>query len=645
MWCHRAVAKKHRNRSARRSPHRTATRRPARSAGGAAYRDPIQDLELVQTLRRALRSPDPTAFLLAAAPIAQVIAEGEVDDDLPEGWVGLLESFCEVDIAETTALLHVIAALTPDELVRARLHRVLATRRQPVPGQVRTLGEVRAEGTMIMGGDPAGDNILVGLVWPGGEAATMVAYLARRPDVYLKDAFFVGDSLAGVAANFRQIVEADGYGPGHSPQPLDPAEARAAIERGLAGYDAMPDAPAPDADEMQQWPLCRALVEHVVPLLPAGGQGYDERRLLPGQLASLTAGFDAEALGMAGQGAFGDLGDLGDLDPFDDLDDLDDLDEVDPEEVWELTELFLASTHARRLPKDDVITEAVYTLLTLAATAEGSALHWCPNVLEWVLTQALVLDPLLDDETLERTVQVLPALVTWAGQASGEDPGVARALTSMIPTWAERMRQLRRDPDMVREREQLRARAALLDGDTSALVRLLLEDQVGGAEALADLDDRLLPAEELALERLPEDVHERAREVDEVLTSALQQLGEPDLGEEFLTACRRFLARAVEREPAVLRRRARADTTAAAIAWTVGRANELVGYSPAPVRTGDLMTAFGLSSPPSGRADSLTRAFGAPEGLFGRPLGDPGVLVARARAGILRRRDQLAEGR
>ena len=60
---------------------------------------------------------------------------------------------------------------------------------------------------------------------------------------------------------------------------------------------------------------------------------------------------------------------------------------------------------------------------------------------------------------------------------------------------------------------------------------------------------------------------------------------------------------AVEREPGVLRRRAKAVNTAAAVAWTVGRANELVGHSPSPVRSGDLMAAFGVATP-SGRAET-----------------------------------------
>lgn len=608
------MAKKHRNRSARRSPHRTATRR-AEPRGRSADRDRIQDMELIQTLRRALRSPDPTDFLLTAAPIAQVVTDGDVDADLPEGWVGLLDSFCEVDIAETTALLHVIAALTRDDLVRARLRKVLETRRQPIPGQVRTLSEVEVEGTMLMGGDPAGDNIIVGLSWPTGEAATMVAYLSRFPDVYLKDAFFIGDRLENVLATYRQIIMEQGEGPQNAPQPFDPAEARAALERGLAGHDAMPEAPGPEEDEgFQQWPLCRALVEHVVTLLPTGGRGYDDALLLPGQ--------DPELLDR-------------DFIPSGDPDE----DEIDYERIEQLAEEFMGSSHARHLPDDGVTQRIVTDLLLLAATAEGDPLHWCPNVLEWVLTSALVLHPLMDEESLERAVDLLPDLVTWAGEASGEDPDVARALTEMVPAWSAQLWATRNDPEVIRQRARVEAQLLLERGDYDTFLQLALEEHVGGAQALADLDAEPLPAEDLDLDRLPEDVRERAREVDEVLTRTLETLAAPHLDVEFLTACRRFLARAVERDPAVLRRRARADTTAAAIAWTVGRTNGLIGYSPAPVRTSGLMDAFGLSSPPSGRADTLKRAFGAPEVLVGTALGDARVLVASRRAELIERRD------
>ena len=53
-------------------------------------------------------------------------------------------------------------------------------------------------------------NIIVGLVWPHGQGLTLVAYLPRQPDVYLKDAFLIPDHLEVVEDHFRRTVAADG---------------------------------------------------------------------------------------------------------------------------------------------------------------------------------------------------------------------------------------------------------------------------------------------------------------------------------------------------------------------------------------------------------------------------------------------------
>lgn len=576
--------------------------------------DALVRTELVQSLRRALRSDNPVDFLLTAAGVHTVIEEGSVDRDRPEGWVGLLDSLCEIDIAETTALLHVVAALTRDELTRARLGRVLQTRRQPLPEHVRTLGQLRVSGTRIMGGDPAGDNIIVGLVWPYGQGLTLVAYLPRQPDVYLKDAFLIPDHLEVVEDHFRRSVAQDGGPRASAPAPLPPAEARAALERGLHGYDTIPDAPRPDdPPELQQWPTCRALVEHVITLLPPGGRGYDADRLLPGQQL---------------------------WDPWDLPDE-----ELDPEELGELVEEFLDSRYGRRLPhRDELTTSAAAVLMALAHVAEGDALHWCPDVLEWVLTEALPADPLLDGAVVERAVEVLPELVRWAGEQQGDDPAVADALLQMVPGLARRFRERLEDPEVQEGRAAAALAASLFTGDADAIRRALVELQVGGRERAERLTDEPLPTEGLILDDLPEDVHDRAREVDAALLAGLEKLDDPHLGEEFLTACRRFLVRAVEREPGVLRRRAKAVNTAAAVAWTVGRANELVGHSPSPVRSGDLMAAFGVATP-SGRAETLQRAFGATYSPFGVALGHPEVLVGATRRELLRRYRRDGSGR
>ena len=69
----------------------------------------------MKMLRPALRSDDPTAFWVVAAPLVTIIADpSDLSVALPEG-VDQLDTFLEVDVAETTALLHMVAAMGPDE--------------------------------------------------------------------------------------------------------------------------------------------------------------------------------------------------------------------------------------------------------------------------------------------------------------------------------------------------------------------------------------------------------------------------------------------------------------------------------------------------------------------------------------------------
>ena len=84
-------------------------------------------------LRPALRSvEDPTAFWVAAAPLIMEMADPQHHlEELPEG-VDLLDTFLEIDVAETTALLHMVAAISPDDGLRSRAQAGLTTRRQPM---------------------------------------------------------------------------------------------------------------------------------------------------------------------------------------------------------------------------------------------------------------------------------------------------------------------------------------------------------------------------------------------------------------------------------------------------------------------------------------------------------------------------------
>ena len=134
-------------------------------------------------LRDSLRSPDPTTILVTGTMVAIMAIDPDRHED-PAG-AQLMESFLDVDIAEITAVLHLAAALTEDDLLRTRIQRELAGRRQPVPPMVRDLAAARAVEAWFMTDDLGdGDNIMLGLRWPGGEVATFVVYIDHNLGTY-----------------------------------------------------------------------------------------------------------------------------------------------------------------------------------------------------------------------------------------------------------------------------------------------------------------------------------------------------------------------------------------------------------------------------------------------------------------------------
>jgi len=163
-----------------------------------------------------------------------------------------------------------------------------------------------------------------------------------------------------------------------------------------------------------------------------------------------------------------------------------------------------------------------------------------------------------------------------------------------------------------------------------------LRDCVGGEEALDALDDIPLPDEPFSWSDISDDVHDRVREVFELCDGACDEL----CSVEYRTACRRFLARAARGDPAVFRRRARAETAAAAVCWIVGKANDLfTSWTGEGMLVKDPTAHFGLAAGGvSQRAETLLKAAGVERAAYayGRQgLGSPDFLVARRRRAIL----------
>jgi hypothetical protein len=143
------------------------------------------------------------------------------------------------------------------------------------------------------------------------------------------------------------------------------------------------------------------------------------------------------------------------------------------------------------------------------------------------------------------------------------------------------------------------------------------------------------------LTEVPEDIRPTVEEVSRLVDVFADQ----HLGVEFRTAARRFLARAAVADPVIFRRAGRTDTAAAAVAWAVGRGNQLVGARGAELSVQDLIDHFEVKATPSSRAQVFVKAVeGAWIDTSGPHLGSPDLLVSSRRAHLVAVRDRVAAG-
>ncbi|HET8600505.1 MAG TPA: hypothetical protein VFL99_09275 [Segeticoccus sp.] len=598
------MARKHRGKPGRHASHRplnrSATRRPpSRDHAGPPSDDP-RDQPLIQSLRTALRE-DPLGFILSVSMLVTAIEAGPEDlaprpgsERPPAGQgvtlVELTESFLDTDIAETTAALHVLAALTGDDLQAARIRRELPRRRQPVPAMVRHLAEVRTRSVAFLHDELGdGENVFFDLVWPDGSVATVLVYIDHAAGTRVKDAFAVSEPIDTILDRYHELMEAEGRDETEL-GPMDPADARATVEHALAGVRYV------DGDSQETWPGARPFVEMLVRSLPTRGTRY------------------------AGPPAYRPLA------PADALRE------------------FLASPEADVLAGGAAQEEAAQLLLRHAAEQFGHPLRWSARTVEAALTEQLPFAAAVPDVVLEAVPGVLGPLVRYSHRVTGASRPVHEDAMHAVDLYTDEFFDLceggAASPELA---EDL---LALFDGDPGPLLRRHAADVVGGEDVLANLDDDPLPDEPLALDEVPADIREAVGEVGGWIDRWFAESPEADrlgpVGAELRTACRRFLARAAAGDPQVFRRRARADIGADAVIWTVGRANGLVGVPPAVVAAQDLHRWFGTGAPTT-RAESLRRAYGVPQGSDRALLGDASLLTGAFRAGLIDRLEDFAQ--
>lgn len=549
--------------------------------------------DLFAQINMALSDPDPLHLLSFVSSLLTVVDPRGRNpfarpDETPDGPTReeLAAMFIDVPTPEATALLSVIAELAnDDDLLHARIRRELATRPSAGPQWLARLSETSAYRAVRMAhvlGD--GDNIMIGVHLARDHEITLVIYVDHNLGQLVKDAFVVPKPIADIVAKYQLISDE----PDVIWEELSLADARVLVEEAIAvGAITIPPM------ETESWPGCRPLIEWVTRGLPEGGSGY--KRLQ----------WDSKKLG-------------------------------------QLADRFFASQWGRAL--DDADHRGLLDSLLWYGTdyGPGDPLRWSGVQVEILFMDWLPRKIVAPAEYLAEAPELLRAFVRFAHNESGVRAELTDQTLAAIDYYAPEYQNVIRSP-------RPQGPAALLDAlresdepywyqemELESLAR-----QVGGEEQLDQLSTVPLPDEPFDWSGIPDDVTPRVAEVLELAESCCDAV----LDVEYRTVARRVLARIASEGPEVFRRKARADTAAAAVVWIASKANgqcELVA-GPLRLRSADIVRHFNIKSSPSQRAEVMLRAAGFPGHHLDVELGSPDYLTAERREQIIRRRDELRE--
>ena len=564
-------------------------------AAALADDHPITLMSLVSSLLAALEPRRANPFDQDAGP------------DLPTR-DELVRTFLDVDRPETSALLAVIAQLSGDDVMRQRIRRAVTERAHPLPGWLTGLGRATIDGVVEMVhvlGD--GDNIMLGMSLPGGDALSIVVYIDHNMGTLVKDAFVVAEPLDTLIGHMRA---ASGGGPDTTWAELDPADARVrireAIERGAITFPPF---------ETESWPACRPLVEWAIRMLPPGGSDYQRPHWSAGALRELSERFFTSPFGLQ-------------------------LDDSDRRGLLESL-LWFGTGYG-----------------------PGDPVRWSPVVVELLLVDWIPRKIVADARYLAKAPDLLRAFIRFCHHERGIRTVLTAETLAAVdeyePEYQHTIRSSRAqgpaamlaamgnlDPGELwpLDGSELLDGAGLLDGtellgdpgplDIPEIVLGTLRRAVGGEEALATVDGTALPDEPFVWGPIPGDIHERVNDVLLRVDRCCDEL----LDVEYRTACRRFLSRAAAADPDIFRRRGRTDTAAAAICWIIGKANDLFKRT---MLVKELMGHFGRGQGNvSQRSEALLRAIGVdPHDRYGSMnLGSPDYLTSTRRERIRTLRD------
>lgn len=514
----------------------------------------LPDLDLLSSLTQALSSESPLDLLMAASSLAAVL-EAPVDDHstrLPPGSAfarpapagsqmtgagdahgalpalptsqDLTNALLVMDTKETVAVARVWAELTGDVLLAKRAATALRPHASGTPQWLAQIGRTTAVRAVSLISVVHHEETILVEMSTGGVPFTLATAVTRAGSPYLEDAYPVGMTVDGALGTTsledENVVVND----------VSLADARARISEAIDMSDHM--LPPIETDT---WPLVRPLLTWALTLLPAGGSGFD-------------------------------------------------LHEWTPVEIEEYVDDFMSSSWAQQL-NTDARFDAQLLLDFQANYGSNQPLRWGSDFTARVLLDLVPRKVMAPPDELLMFPTVLRALIPWANSRSGVPFWVTQNALKVVDDVEDDFRTLVLGDAMEDDDSPsgafddflslLSSTSTFLDFALWELWRL--EEEVGGSEALENLDGGPLPAEEFQTSGIPDDVAPRlqhlARQVGELSDEVFKDA-------EMKTSAFRVLAAAATRSPQVFRRRFTDPPTVASICWITGRRIQPVDATP-----------------------------------------------------------------
>ncbi|BBY17080.1 hypothetical protein [Mycolicibacterium litorale] len=254
----------------RRRDAKQARRDAKRRQSRAQPPDTAEEVSLIGEVGQALDGGHPLKILnLVSTLILGTTAQPlQPSEEQPPTTGELVAALIDLQGAETTALLAVLGdMLIEDNGLRAQCRRAADERQDSLPDWLADLNRTTVHRAVRMTfGLGEGHELLVGARFTDGQEMTCVVYIDHSESPRVGDAFFVPDSIDAVLA----VAQANNTDPDVSFAEVDVSNARAGLRQALDNPLSL--LAVRDSDT---WPACRALVQWLAQLMPAGGgNGY-----------------------------------------------------------------------------------------------------------------------------------------------------------------------------------------------------------------------------------------------------------------------------------------------------------------------------------------------------------------------------------